>query len=47
MASADVIKLVDSNPTLGSAYFLAALALLNENKANEQIICKQSRHYHL
>lgn len=33
--SADVIKLVNSNPTLGSAYFLAAIALLNENKANE------------
>jgi hypothetical protein len=35
LASADVIKIVNSNPSLGSAYFLAALALLNENKTAE------------
>lgn len=31
--SADLVKLVNANPSLGSAYFLAALAFISENNA--------------
>jgi hypothetical protein len=33
--SADLVKIVNSNPSLGSAYFLAAMAFLAEKNENE------------